>query len=106
VLFRSAQALLREGISVSVYDPAGMEAAKKNLDSSVQLCNSMKECIHDADTIVITTPWKEFGQIPALLNAKRIPVLIDCWRMLKQLELNSVTEFIQLGIGKDDYKLD
>jgi UDPglucose 6-dehydrogenase len=101
-----AQSLAHENVSVSVYDPAGIAAAKKVLPSTVRFCESMKECVPEADTIVITTPWKEFSELPALLSTKRKPVVIDCWRMLKQPEVVALADYIQLGIGRDDYKLD
>jgi hypothetical protein len=66
----------------------------------------MKECVQDANTIVITTPWKEFSKLPHLLNVRQRPVVIDCWRILKPLELTATGDYIQLGIGKDDHELE
>lgn len=96
-----AQSLLAEGISVSVYDPAGMKNAQKVLDSSVVFAGSAKECVRLSDVVVIATPWEEFKRLPlgSLNRQSARRVLVDCWRLLDGDTYSSVVEYVPLGIG-------
>jgi UDPglucose 6-dehydrogenase len=96
-----AQSLSAEGISVSVYDPAGMENAQKILDRSVVFAGSAEECLQAADVVVIATPWEEFKRLPlgSLSRQSARRVLVDCWRLLDGDTYSSVVEYVPLGIG-------
>jgi len=77
-----ARALLKEGARLTVYDPAGMENAKKILgNENISYANSAKECLKDADFCILSTPWEEFKSLkPAdFTDAMKQPVLLDCW---------------------------
>ncbi|MBN2240372.1 MAG: UDP-glucose/GDP-mannose dehydrogenase family protein [Dehalococcoidales bacterium] len=78
------EALVQEGISVTVYDPKGMENAKKVLgESKVSYAGSAEECITDAELCILATPWEEFKELSPddFLSLMKQPVLIDCWRL-------------------------
>ena len=62
---------------VKVYDPKAMSNARKVLGALVQYTKSAKDCVKDADLVIIATPWKQFEN----LNCS-CPV-IDCWRIVK-----------------------
>ncbi len=96
-----AQLLLAEGISVRVYDPAGMENAKKILDRSVVFAGSVEECLQAADVVVIATPWEEFKLLPlrSLSRQSARRVLVDCWRLLDPDTYGPVVEYVPLGVG-------
>ncbi|HEY5542510.1 MAG TPA: nucleotide sugar dehydrogenase [Candidatus Binatia bacterium] len=96
-----AQILLAEGISVAVYDPAGMKNARKVLDGSVVFAESTEACAQVADVIVIATAWEEFKRLPPAIltrnNARR--VLVDCWRVLDARTYGPIVEYFPLGVG-------
>ena len=74
-----AEALSRTH-KIRVYDPEGMNNAKKIL-SNVEFCASVQECLRDGSLAIITTPWPEFAELD--LKGK---VVLDCWRILKNVE--------------------
>jgi len=81
------QKLITKGYKVYVYDPMGMENARKKLSGkNIIFCKSMEECVEKADTVFVGTPWKEFKQLYSLINGKRI---IDPWRILKKESIAS-----------------
>ena len=73
-----AQALIDGGVSVSAYDPEGMELAEP-LMPEVKMCESSDAAIDGADAAVIVTEWDAFraldlSKMKGLMNA---PVLVD-----------------------------
>ena len=96
-----AQSLLAEGISVSVYDPAGMENAQKVLGGSAVFAGSVEDCLRGADVVVIATPWEEFKSISpeSLSRQSTRRVLVDCWRLLDPEAFETVVDFVALGVG-------
>ena len=72
------------GALVRVYDPRGMENAKRVLRDSVTYAESAVSCLEGAECCVIATEWKEFNQIPvsAFKEMMRTPIIIDGKRIL------------------------
>ena len=71
-------ALVRGGATVRVYDPEGMEEAKKLLDGVVW-CDSAYDAMEGADALAILTEWNAFrsldlNQVKALMKR---PVVVD-----------------------------
>src|SRR5688572_31938026 len=73
--------------------------------TGVQTCalpislRSAEECVKAVDVLVITTPWKQFGEIPASAFARaqgRLQVL-DCWRVLSREKIGAVADIHYLG---------
>ncbi len=93
--------LAEKGFKVTVYDPAAMENASKEMENSATFAASTEECVRGADLIVITTPWREFKDIePAWLEtAPSRPVIIDCWRILEAARYAEVADYVTLGTG-------
>ena len=56
---RIIEALIKKGVIVSAYDPAGMEAAAKIL-KGVNYVKDIYKAAKDADALVIITEWNEF----------------------------------------------
>jgi UDPglucose 6-dehydrogenase len=70
--------LIKEGASISAFDPAGMEASKQVLND-VRYVRDMYDVAKDADALIIITEWNEFRnldweRVKALL---RSPLVID-----------------------------
>tara|TARA_S200000501_G_scaffold269525_1_gene253238 strand:+ start:3260 stop:4564 length:1305 start_codon:yes stop_codon:yes gene_type:complete len=52
--------LIDHGAKINAYDPQAIKEAKKILPSKVKYFLSAKECISNADCVVIVTEWNEF----------------------------------------------
>ena len=73
-----AQTLCDAGVTISAYDPEGMEQARPIMPE-VTMCTDPYEAIAGADVVVIVTEWDAFraldlGRVKELANA---PVLVD-----------------------------
>jgi UDPglucose 6-dehydrogenase len=77
--------LLAAGAKVSVYDPEGMDEAKKELPvDSLNWCEDSYSAISGADCLVILTEWDEFknldiSKVKSLLKA---PLIVDLRNIL------------------------
>jgi UDPglucose 6-dehydrogenase len=96
-----AQHLLRQGTPVLVYDPLGMENARRHLDGAVRFCSSMRECAGGSHVLIIATPWQEFQTLqPGELNSSLgVPSVVDCWRILQRTAFEARTNYVTLGRG-------
>ena len=58
-------ALIKEDVRLSIYDPAGMEETKKEIKDldKIKFASSAKECLSEAKICFIATPWQEFKVI-------------------------------------------
>jgi UDPglucose 6-dehydrogenase len=96
-----AQALLRAGARVVVYDPAAMENARAALVGRVTFAHSAAECASQADVLAITTPWAEFQTLQAE-DVKAGAAVLDCWRMLVNTPVAAAAEYWTLGRAGDE----
>ncbi len=56
------QELLREGATVSAFDPEAMANVKKLMGDKITLTEKSYEALKDADALIIATEWNEFRQ--------------------------------------------
>lgn len=96
-----AQDLSKRGIRVVVYDPAAMDNARQVLNGGVIFAPSMEACAAEAHVLVITTPWEQFRSLqPAhLRRLPEVPVILDCWRILRSEEFAKTARYLTLGLG-------
>ena len=95
-----AALLAHRGHSPMVYDPAGVDGARRALGDRVRYAATIGECVADADVIVVATDWRDFAALGAVLDGSaRRPVVFDCWRMFKPGAVNA--EIVHLGRGPD-----
>jgi UDPglucose 6-dehydrogenase len=96
-----AHELAARGVSVTAYDTAGCNNAARVLDGKVSFAATASECIQHSDVVVVATPWQEFQTISAERWARqRLPrVVIDCWRVLKDLTDCDGVQYLGLGTG-------
>ena len=71
--------LLKEGASVSAFDPEAIETTKAVLGDKIKYCKVSYETLENADALIIATEWNEFRNpdfklITSLLKA---PVIFD-----------------------------
>ena len=96
-----ARHLLSLGRRIVVYDPAAMENARAALVGSVTFATSATDCIRQADIVAITTPWEEFRALRRedWNHSPRVPVILDCWRLLRAQQFEIGVQYLTLGKG-------
>lgn len=74
--------LLREGALLKAHDPVAIEEARKVFtEPHVSYCEDLPSALGDADAVVVVTPWREYRNVPAMLqNCGRLPVFVDARR--------------------------
>ncbi len=90
----------KQGVSVAVYDPCALEAARTVLPKTVYIAASVSDCARRADVLLLCTPSAEYKAVSAAdlkRTGGRRPVVIDCWRLLDHAALAPVADY--LGIG-------
>ena len=80
--FPIIRALSDRGAVLSAYDPAAVDEARAALRGvPVNFCDSLGSALHDAEAVVVVTPWEQFRDVPAVLSGRTPqPVLVDCRR--------------------------
>ncbi len=74
-----AKDLSRTKAKIKIYDPKGMENAKKELSKSIEFCNNEYEVAEDINLLVIITEWNQFKNLD-LTKIKKLmkkPVILD-----------------------------
>ena len=72
--------LVENGATVTAYDPAAMETARRELaEGSVSFASDPYEAAKEADAVLILTEWQEFAELDLarLRTQVRLPILID-----------------------------
>jgi UDPglucose 6-dehydrogenase len=95
--------LLKEGCSVTLFDPAAMERTKEVLEPGprVQYVSDMYEAASDAHAVLVLSDWQEFAAIDLdrLRAALRHPIVID-GRNLFDPEVMSGKGFTYFSVGR------
>jgi len=97
-----ALSLIEDGVPICVFDPMGLDNARRELEGRVRFAAGADECARESDIIVIATPWEEFRNIsPEALQCTGPPkVIVDCWRLLDPEEYKSIAHYIELGVWR------
>ncbi len=93
--------LLKEGARIRVFDPAGMEEARKIFKDTVEYGEDMYRILEGADGLVILTEWNQFRN-PDLKRLKALlkePVVIDL-RNVYDPEKMKALGFTYTGVGR------
>ncbi len=95
--------LVKEGSSVTAYDPKGMEKARefKLISDSVKLVNSPLEAIDGAEALIIATEWKEFANVDLdeVKSRMATPLIFDGRNLFDPATMHEFG-FIYKGIGR------
>ncbi len=95
--------LLKEGCSVTLFDPAAMERTKEVLEPGprVKYVSDMYEAATDAHAVLVLSDWQEFAAIDLdrLREALRHPIVID-GRNLFDPEVMSGKGFTYFSVGR------
>lgn len=94
-----AHELTSSGVPIIAYDPSINPENPPDKCKSLRLASSSGECISAAVVVVLATPWQEFLQLPlAVWMGQGSPrTVIDCWRVLGQLDCVEGLRYIRLG---------
>ena len=74
-----SQDLVRTKAKLKIYDPQGMDNAKKELPKSVEFCNDEYQALKNTNLLIIITEWNQFKNLD-LLKVKKLmkkPVILD-----------------------------
>jgi UDPglucose 6-dehydrogenase len=69
--------LLKDGASISAYDPEAMGNVRRQLGESLELCKDQYEVLNNADALLIATEWTafrspDFNKMAALMKTKTV----------------------------------
>jgi UDPglucose 6-dehydrogenase len=97
-----ARELASKSVPVEVFDPSANTSHLFSDCKNVHCAASARECIARSEVVVLATPWQEFREIPARdwSSQSGARVVIDCWRVLNQLEGAAGVRYVRLGTGE------
>lgn len=96
-----AKALSKAGTRVVAYDPLANELAQAELRDHAVILDSVKDCLIQAEVVLITTPDPEFQALTVddfANDDENILTIVDFWRILDS-ESFSRPEFRYIPIG-------
>lgn len=93
--------LLEKGASVTVYDPEGMDEAKKEMQQkNINWCKSKFDAMSEADILVILTEWDEFKKLDLSDTKQKMNgnIIVDLRNIIDAKNAkNNGFEYISLG---------
>jgi len=94
--------LLKQGATVTAYDPMAMSSAKKILKGRVNYASSAIECLKNADCTILVTEWEEFKKLRPedFTQNMRKPILIDGRRVYDPGKFSKKLRYIAIGLGE------
>lgn len=98
------KALLREGCSITAYDPAAMERAAAELShASLRFAPDAYDALDGADACLLLTEWEDFGALDLLRVREllRYPIVVD-GRNLFRLDEMEAAGLNYYSIGRPD----
>ncbi len=94
-------ALIREGASVSVYDPEAMDNVKKQIGDRVKYGENQYDVLEKADALIIATEWNEFRtpNFLKMVTSMKNKVIFDGRNLF---DLNAIRQlgFYYVSIGR------
>ena len=93
-------ALVKGGAMVNVYDPEGMENAKKIINN-VQWCDNAYDALTGSDVGIILTEWNEFRalDLPRIKNIMESAFILDTRNIINMSELSKLG-FVYDNVGR------
>ena len=97
--------LLEKGASIAVYDPEGMNEAKKQFTEDdvkkISWCENSYDAADMADILVILTEWKEFADLDMskVIPSMNTPIIVDLRNILNREKLEKLgAKCVQVGL--------
>ena len=102
-----AEAFSRQNFIVIGFDPLANENAQFALKDDIEIKESVRDCLNQADVVLITTQDPAFRSLKAgdfLHNGKEV-IVVDFWRILQgELSGKPGIRYIPVGKSSDDAK--
>lgn len=94
--------LLKEGASVTAYDPAAIPNTKSIFRNKIKYAPSAIECLKNADCCILITEWEEFKNLTTedFIQHMKKPILIDGRRIYNPEEFSQKLKFTAIGLGQ------
>jgi UDPglucose 6-dehydrogenase len=94
--------LLKQGATVTAYDPMAISNAKKILKERVHYASSAITCLAKADCAILVTEWEEFKKLKPedFAQNMRKPILIDSRRVYNPEKFSKKLRYIAIGLGE------
>jgi UDPglucose 6-dehydrogenase len=92
---------IKEGCTVSAYDPVAMNEAKRIMGDKVDLSKNQYEALEGASCLLLVTEWKEF-RVPEIKRMKELmqtPAIFDGRNIYERREMEEAG-FDYFSIGK------
>jgi UDPglucose 6-dehydrogenase len=92
--------LLKNGASVSAYDPMALENARRILSERVELMPDAISCLKGADCCILMTEWDEFRRLKPsdYKSSMNAPNIVDARRIIKRNDFNGFN-YLAVGLG-------
>ena len=97
------EALLKMGVSITVFDPEAMNNVKQKFGNKISFSNSMYDAVNKVDALIISTEWSIFRNpdFTRLKNNMNQPVIFD-GRNLYEIEDMEREGFYYSSIGRKE----
>lgn len=98
---RLAQNLIAKGARIRAYDPVAIPEAKRELNGSVEYCESAYSAAEGVDALVVGTGWPEFRSLDfdRIKHLLKRPLIVDTKNLLDSTRLRSMG-FEYVGTGR------
>jgi len=92
--------LLKNGASVSAYDPMALETARRVLPEKVELLPDAISCLRRADCCIVMTEWDEFRRLKPsdYKSTMKAPNIVDARRIIKRDDFEGFN-YLAVGLG-------
>ncbi len=100
-----ARQLSKNGVRVVAFDPMSNEMALEEIRRNIVVLDSVKECLSQAEAVLITTPDPVFKQLTAddFKNEWSEVLVFDFWRLLTdKLQGSPHIKYIGAGTSEDE----
>jgi UDPglucose 6-dehydrogenase len=93
--------LVKEGTSITAYDPVAIPTAKTIFKHKIQYVTSTTECLKNADCCILVTEWDEFKKLKPENFTKNMKHsnLIDGRRIYNPEEFKQKLKVVAIGLG-------
>ena len=97
---RIVKMLVRDGRKVRVYDPQGMNDARKELGEEVYYSTSIENCLKGTSLCVIAVDWQEFKVLDShvFTSNMKTPRVLDVWRIHRDFE--NELDYYAVGVAR------
>ena len=100
-----ARHLSKSGLRIVAFDPMSDQMDIEELRREIVVLDSVKECLAQAEAVLITTPDPAFKQLAAkdFSNEWNEVLVCDFWRILKdKLENQPHINYVGVGLSEDE----